>query len=137
MSRKTARVAAVQMVFEALFGGDGGNETLIDLIGLEPIEEDLAFARQLSGGVREHAQEIDGLISDHLKGWTLDRISRVSHAVMRVAVYELLYEKDVPAGAVIKEAVSIAQRFDEEGEGRFVNGVLSGILKDTKPEAAE
>ena len=137
MSRKTARIAAVQMVFESLFAGDGGDDTLLGLIGFQQEEDDLAFVERLCKGVEEHAQELDAMISAHLKNWTLDRISRVAHAAMRVAVYELKYEQDVPAGAVIKEAVQITQRFDEEGEGRFVNGVLSGILKELRPEAAE
>ncbi len=137
MSRKTARIAAVQLVFESLFQGDGGDDTLLGLIGFEQEGDDIAFVDRLCKGVEEHAGEIDAMISSHLKNWTLDRISRVAHAAMRVAVYELKYEQDVPAGAVIKEAVQITQRFDEEGEGRFVNGVLSGILKELRPEAAE
>ncbi len=134
MSRKSARCAAMQLVFEDLFGGEGGEETLRDLIAYVPEEGEDAFIQGLVNGVREHVQEIDALIASHLRNWTMERISRVSHAALRLAVYELKWAGDAPAGVVIREAVQLTQRFDEEAEGRFVNGVLSGILKDMEAD---
>ena len=137
MSRKSARCAAMQLVFEDLFGGEGGQETLNELIAYVPEEGELEFIEGLVSGVREHAAEIDGMIASHLRGWTLDRISRVSRAALRLAVFELKWGGDVPAGAVIQEAVQLTQRFDEESEGRFVNGVLSSILRDLEENKAD
>ncbi len=134
MSRKTARQAAVQMVFEDLFGGEGGDDTLLGLIAFDPGEGDLEFIENVVRGVRAHGEEIDAIIAGHLKNWTLDRISGVAHAAMKVAIFEMKWQKDVPPGVVIREAVQITQRFDEDSEGRFVNGVLSSVLKETAPE---
>ena len=130
MSRKSARCAAMQMVFEDLFGGEGGEETLLGLIAYVPEEGEKEYIEGLVAGVREHAGEIDSLIASHLRNWTMERISRVSHAALRLAVYEMKWVPDVPKGVVIQEAVQLTQRFDEEAEGRFVNGVLSGILRE-------
>ncbi len=133
MSRKTARQAAVQMVFEELFGGESGEDTLRELIAFEPAEGDLEFIDSIVKGVREHSEEIDAVIAGHLKNWTLDRISNVAHAAMKVAIYEMKWQKDVPAGVAIREAVQLTQRFDEDAEGRFVNGVLSSVLREMTP----
>ena len=137
MSRKTARQAAVQMVFESLFGGDGGDDTLTGLISFEPAEGDMEYVQSVVNGVREHGEEIDGIIAGHLKNWTLDRISNVSHAAMKVANYEMKWQKDAPPGVIIREAVQLTQRFDEDSEGRFVNGVLSSVLKEMAPEGSQ
>ena len=137
MSRKAARQAAVQMVFEELFGGEGGEETLRELIAFEPGEGDMEYIRDVVDGVRKHGEEIDGIIAGHLKNWTLDRISNVAHAAMKVAIYEMKWQKDVPPGVVIREAVQVTQRFDEDSEGRFVNGVLSSVLKESTPAESE
>ena len=135
MSRKTARMAAVQMCFADLFGGESDEETLRDLVEFQGDEGDDSFILDTVQGVRRESENLDETISLHLKNWTMERISRVSHAALRVAVYEMSHGRDVPAGVVIKEAVQITQRLDEESEGRFVNGVLSGILRDMEPEA--
>ena len=130
MSRKSARAAAVQMVFENMFGGDGGEETLRDLIEFNPEEGDQAFIDGLISGVENHAAEIDSAIEKCLKGWTIDRISKVDHAVLRVAAYELCYSRETPDAVVINEAVALAQRFDVPTAGKFVNGVLATMLKE-------
>ena len=56
---------------------------------------------------------------------------------MKVAIYEMKWQKDVPPGVIIREAVQLTQRFDEDSEGRFVNGVLSSVLKEMAPEGSE
>ena len=128
MSRKSARAAAVQMVFENMLGGDGGEETLRGLIEFVPEEDDLDFINALLSGVEAHAEELDALIEKCLKGWTLDRIAKVDLAVMRVAGYELCYARQTPDAVVINEAVALAQRFDSPTAAKFVNGVLATLL---------
>lgn len=128
MSRKSARAAAVQMVFENMLGGDGGEETLRGLIEFTPEEDDQAYLDALLAGVEKHADQLDETIEKCLKGWSLDRIARVDRAVLRVAVYELCYARETPDAVVINEAVALAQRFDVPQAGKFVNGVLSSVL---------
>lgn len=129
MSRKSARAAAVQMVFENMLGGDGGEDTLQGLIAFTPEEGDTAFIDQLLHGVEENAFAIDDLIEQNLKGWALNRIAKVDQAVLRVAIYELCYDRSTPAAVVINEAVTLAQRFNTPNAGKFVNGVLSAVLE--------
>lgn len=130
MSRKSARAAAVQMVFESMLGGDGGEETLRGLIEFAPEADDQQFIDGILSGVAAHAEEIDAAIEGALKGWTLDRISKVDRAVLRVAVYELCFARETPDAVVINEAVALAQRFDVPASAKFVNGVLSTLLKN-------
>lgn len=129
MSRKSARAAAVQMVFENMLGGDGGEDTLQGLIAFTPEEGDTAFIDQLLHGVEENAFAIDDLIEQNLKGWALSRIAKVDQAVLRVAIYELCYLRQTPDAVVINEAVTLAQRFNTPNAGKFVNGVLSAVLE--------
>lgn len=135
MARRLARAAAMQLVFENMLGGDGGQETLRDLIEFQPEGDDQAFIDGVLHGTQEHADEIDATIAKYLKDWSLERISKVAHAVLRVAVYELTWG-DTPRNVVVSEAVALAQRFDSPEGGKFVNGVLSSVLRDL-PETAQ
>lgn len=128
MSRKSARAAAVQMVYEQMLGGEGGEETLRGLIEFTPEEDDQAYIDSMLSGVAAHETELDGRIEKCLKGWTLDRIAKVDRAVLRVAAYELCLDRKTPDAVVINEAVALAQRFDSPTAAKFVNGVLSTLL---------
>ena len=130
MARKSARAAAVQMVFENMLGGDGGEETLRGLIEFTPEEDDQQYIDALLGGVEENAAALDARIEKCLKGWTLDRIAKVDLAVLRVAAYELCCARETPDAVVINEAVALAQRYDSPTAAKFVNGVLSTLLAD-------
>lgn len=136
MSRKSARAAAVQMVFENMLGGDGGDETLQGLIAFAPEDDDKAYIDQLLAGVEENAEMLDSMIEEHLKGWALSRIAKVDHAVLRVAIWELCFEKATPDAVIINEAVTLAQRFNTPRAGKFVNGVLSSVLEKRNGEQA-
>ena len=128
MARKSARSAAVQMVFENMLGGEGGEETLRGLIEFAPEEDDQKYIDSLLAGVAAHGSELDAQIEKCLKGWTLDRIAKVDLAVLRVAAWELCHDRQTPDAVVINEAVALAQRFDSPTAAKFVNGVLSTLL---------
>ena len=131
MARKAARIAAVQMVYEHMLGGDGGAETLGGLIAFEPENDDQAFIDRLVNGVNDHAADIDAEIEKRLKDWTMERIAKVDLAVLRVAVYELMFDKnETPVSVVINEAVRITQKYSTERSGSFVNGVLRGVADE-------
>ena len=129
MARRSARAAAVQMVYESMLGGDGGEETLRELIEFTPEGNDQAYIDSIVNGVREKAAELDEIISAHLVGWTLERISRVDLSILRAAIYELTYIKDSPESVICSEAVALANRFSTENSGRFINGVLGAFLR--------
>lgn len=136
MARKSARAAAVQMVFENMLGGDGGEDTLRGLIEFTPDGEDQDFIDGILAGVEAHGEELDQAIEKNLKGWTLDRISKVDQAVLRVAIYEMCFDGTTPDPVVINEAVALAQRFDTPQAGKFVNGVLSAVLAEKNDQGA-
>lgn len=147
MSRKTARIAAMQMIYEQLSGGDGGEESLavayetlreeqdLSVNKNDPTVADRAYVQKLLGGVLEHLDEIDEAIAKQSRNWSPDRMPKVDLTIMRMAVWELLYEEDVPGSVVINEAVEIAKRFCDDGADRFINGVLGTILREK--EAAQ
>ena len=94
MARRSARAAAVQMVYENMLGGDGGEDTLRGLIEFEPEGDDQEYIDRIVGGVAQKKDELDHLISGYLKDWTIDRIARVDLSILRVSLYELLYETE-------------------------------------------
>ena len=102
MARPIAREAAMQLVFEQLFGGEATAETLVDLIDYKPGEKDSTYIDTVVSGVKEHAEQLDGEIAACLRGWTLARLSRVDLAIMRLAVYEMQYS-GLPAAVAINE----------------------------------
>ena len=134
MARKSARTAAVQMVYEQMLGGDGGEETLRELIEFTPEDDDQVYIDGILQGVREHEAHLDETIEKCLKGWTLDRIAKVDRAVLRVAAFELCYARQTPDAVVINEAVALAQRYDCPTAGKFVNGVLATLLANRDAE---
>jgi len=78
----------------------------------------------------EHARDIDRLLIRYLKGWTMDRLSRVDRQILRLAVYEMLIRGDTPPKVAVNEAIELAKHFGTEESGRFVNGVLGRMLKE-------
>ena len=82
----------------------------------------------------EHAAELDGYIEKYARGWRFERISLVASAIMRVAMYEILYMPDIPAGVAINEAVEIAKKYEEPETVRFLNGILGSFAREEVKE---
>ena len=89
-----------------------------------------AYAEQLVRGVRANLADIDALIGQSSRNWRLERMARVDRNLLRLAVYELKYEADVPAKAAINEAIEIAKRFGTAESPAFINGILDKCLVD-------
>jgi N utilization substance protein B len=85
------------------------------------------YAESLVRGVVEHQGRIDGLLTEHSRGWTLERMPAVDRTILRIAVYELLYSLDVPPAVVVNEAVDAAKLLSTDDSPKFVNGVLGGL----------
>ena len=92
-------------------------------------EQALEYARILFEGALEHRDEIDTLIRSKAEHWRLERMPAVDRNILRLAVYEFLYQEDVPQLVIINEAIELAKRFGAEDSSRFVNGLLDGLLK--------
>lgn len=93
------------------------------------------FTRELAEGTAAHREELDELISRHSRGWPLERIAPLERNIMRVALYEAIYEDDVPVEVAIDEAVELAKEFCGADAPGFVNGVLGAAVPDAGPRA--
>ena len=83
-------------------------------------------------GILEHLDEIDGELNEYSQGWKTSRMSRVDLTALRLAVYEMKFDEDIPTGVAINEAVELAKRFGGEDSGSFVNGILGKIASGKK-----
>lgn len=128
MDRKEARACAMKLVYEWELGGDGGEETRIGLLELTPYEHESDYMEQLFAGVVDNCALLDDAISAQLKGWTIERLSRVDLAILRVAAYELILGKQSSAVA-INEAVVLAEQYSTDKAPSFINGVLGSIVR--------
>ena len=95
-----------------------------------------AFGRQLLTAVQDHAQELDAIITDHLKGWTLSRVPRVSLVALRLALAEMLYGNERKTGVAINEAVELVKKYGSDNDYQFVNGLLGAVARE-REESAE
>ncbi|MDH3255379.1 MAG: transcription antitermination factor NusB [Acidobacteriota bacterium] len=142
--RRRGREMALQMLYQSECGRSAGSEVLARFdpssfgddnkngAGADAGRRDgraLEYARELFAGTIEHQQEIDSLIRSQAEHWRLERMPAVDRNILRLAAFEFLYEVDVPKLVVINEAIELAKRFGSEDSGRFVNGLLDGLLK--------
>lgn len=135
-NRHLGRIIALQTLFEQDFRRAAG-DTDFDLEGVlarnitryQATVDDKDFIERLVRGVAEHEQELDAELQPVAPEWPIDQIARMDRVVLRIGLYELKYEKDVPAKVVINEAVELAKAFGSENSSKFVNGVLGTLLR--------
>ena len=132
LSRRKARILAFQALFQWEFN-KASLEQLNEFQWSSKAEslgdEDLLFSRLLVAGTLEELEQIDKLIANQSTNWELKRVNKVDLAILRISVYSLLYQKDIPANITIDEAIEIAREYGTDESFRFVNGVLDGIRK--------
>lgn len=129
MKRHESREQAFLLIFESNFK----NETIEQIIENAQISRSIkisSFARKVFNGVCEHKESIDKVIEDNTIGWKKNRISKVALSVMRLAVYEMLYEDDIPKSVSINEAVELTKKYSTKDEASFINGVLGAAAKE-------
>ena len=131
-ARSKARKRAVDVLYEADVRGDDRLALLRDRIetGNPPVPEHTV---RLVEGVAEHAARIDELISQHAKGWALERLPDVDRAILRMSVFELLWVDDVPDAVVVDEAIELARTLSTDDSPAYVNGVLGAVLDAEVP----
>lgn len=148
MSRITARTAAMQLIYEKLSGGTGGDESLlmvydelrqdgvpgVESVGKnEPNSADRAYIAQALEGVLRNRETIDARISEAAEGWTTERMPLVDLTIMRLAVWEMMFVPDVPGNVSIAEALELTERYSDPDDKKFVNGVLGTIYRSLEP----
>ena len=130
-ARTKARKRAVDVLYEADVRGRDVLSVLSDRMETPPPVPEHTV--RLVEGVAEHAARIDALIEAHASNWQLDRLPDVDRAILRMAVFELLWADDVPDAVVIDEAVELAKALSTDESPAFVNGVLGAILAAEVP----
>ncbi len=132
MTRREAREALFGLIYEIPFHKEDNTAELVDKECEMRLLDD-PYIKEGAVGIFENIDEIDALISESAIGWKLERLSRVSHAIMRLGCYEMLYT-DLPVKIAINEAVELAKKFDHDQSPSFINGILNSIAdkKDLK-----
>lgn len=129
MTRSEAREQAFIVLFEKIFD----NESTIGQIVENATEAELikinAFAEALLKSVDENAELIDNTITEFSKGWSLERLPKVSLAILRLAIGEMKFVEDVPTGVSVNEAVELTKKYGTADDASYVNGVLGAVAK--------
>ena len=133
-ARSKARKRALDVLYEADIRGTSALDTAAERLAQAnpPVP---AYAVRLVEGVAAHRSRIDELMATYAQGWTLDRMPAVDRNIVRIGIYELLYEPDVPDAVAIDEAVELAKSLSTDESAGFVNGLLARVLQ-LKPSIA-
>lgn len=135
-NRHLGRIIALQTLYEQDFRHDVGDSTAsVDEIlkrnigRYQAMIDDKAFVKRLVSGVIKCQDELDGVLQPIAPEWPIDQIARMDRTILRIGLYELQYETDVPPKVVINEAVELAKSFGGESSSKFVNGVLGTFYR--------
>ncbi len=144
MIRNVAREIAMHLSYELSFTELTAEELIEQRLSSDRFEElapeyevygklpgpsQQGYIRRLVKGIAEHGYELDQYIEKYAKGWKFERIPLVAAAIMRLAMYEILYMPDIPNAASINEAVEIAKKYETEDVVRFINGILGTFVR--------
>jgi N utilization substance protein B len=132
-ARRKARVCALQMLFQYDVARPRVDDLIVtywDSFGEEAGDVARDFSNNLAVGAISHLEEIDNLIKLRAENWRINRMAVVDRNILRLAIYEFLYEPDTPKTVVINEALEIARRFSTFEATQFINGILDAIKRD-------
>ncbi|MFH0905231.1 MAG: transcription antitermination factor NusB [bacterium] len=130
-NRHFARIILMQSLYEWQQREGLDLEKIVErhLEKYEFAENNLVFIKKIAAGIREHAQSIDEIITAAAPEWPLPQIAQVDLATLRLAIFEILFDDEVPPKAAINEAVELAKTFGGENSSKFVNGVLGTVFR--------
>jgi transcription antitermination factor NusB len=128
-TRRKARELSIQILFAMEFMSVDQDE-MVELVckNFDSSRSARAFSGELVRGVRENIEHLDNVIRRSSKNWRIERMSIVDRSILRLAVYEMLYRKEIPYKVSIDEAVELGKRYGTEESGSFINGVLDNIF---------
>lgn len=143
-NRHLGRIIALQTLYEEEFRREAGDTTfeaqeiLQRNIGrYREMVDDIKFIEDLVNGVMKQAIELDAVLGPVAPEWPIDQIARMDRIVLRIGLYELKNEADVPPKVVINEAVELAKAFGGDNSSKFINGVLGTLLREQEAGAAK
>jgi len=144
MKRSAAREIAIRLCFAVSENPTDANELLSRVFEEEyyaslqeedalyktkPSKKQLEYITRLVTGISEHSAELDGYIEKYAVGWKFGRISRTAVAIMKLAMFEILYMPDIPDGAAINDAIELAKRYEPPETVSFINGILGSFSR--------
>jgi len=144
VSRRHARELALQVLFQLDVGHSDPDTALFQAFtreleteeGREALSDnDAQFARDLVQGTWERREAIDQLIVQYAKDWAVDRMAGVDRAILRLAIYEINHQGQIPKSVSADEAVELAKAFSTAESGKFVNGILGSVIRGLKQGA--
>ena len=152
MKRADARELAVHLIYGRGFTGEEPEQTVAlrlqkdyyanlaaenEVYSDRPSRAQLGYIDTVVAGVANRAEELNAHIQKFSIGWDVSRISRLTRSILQLAIYEILFVEDVPAGVAIAEAVRLAKKYDGDDTGSFVNGILGSFVRSLNAPAAE
>ncbi|MBE1446106.1 transcription antitermination factor NusB [Paenibacillus sp. OAS669] len=141
MRRRLARELALQSLYQMEMNEVSAREAIAHVVEEAQTEDEAQLTKEqdkiaahdvteLVEGTISRKERIDELLMDYLKGYKMDRLSKVDREILRLATYEMVYREDVPPKVVVNEAIELAKHFGSEESGKFVNGVLGKMIKE-------
>ena len=152
MTRSNARELAVHLIYGRVFTGEEPQQVVSTRLNKEyyaqlseenqvyserPSRAQMAYIDGVVSGVANREEDLNQLIQKFSIGWDVTRISRLTRAILQLAIFEILYVEDVPTGVAISEAVRLAKMYDGDDTGSFVNGILGSFARSLTTEAAQ
>jgi len=131
LERRKARKDALEILYEKEMTGQPLDQIIENRLVARG-EKASGFAIRLVKGVEEHREQIDNIIRTHTDNWALERMPIVDRNLIRIGLYEMLYEEDIPYSVSINEAVELAKIYGMEESSRFINGVLGKVASELK-----
>lgn len=130
MSRKIAREWAFKILYAIDIGKNTVEEAAEMVFSKSLSKENNDFIYDVVNGTLEHQTEIDTIIKEHSSGWDINRLPSTDRNILRLAIYEILYRKDIPISVSINEAVEMSKKYCDEQSYRFINGLLGNFAKE-------
>jgi transcription antitermination protein NusB len=131
-SRRDAREGALQALYEIEVGKVPSEEAFERMVAETELSHDLEeYARRVVDGVLEHRSEIDERIAGYLRDYDFSRLAAVDRNILRIGAFEILFVPEMPPAVTLNEAIEVAKRFSTAESGKFVNGVLAGLLRNS------
>ncbi len=152
MTRANARELAVHLIYSCIFTGEEPDQIIAarlekDYYSLlsdenqvyseRPSRAQRAYIDTVVSGVANRSDQLDEYIQKYAIDWDISRISKLTRAIMQLAIFEILFVEDVPVGVAISEAVRIAKMYDGDDTGAFVNGILGAFAREISTEVTQ
>lgn len=133
MSRRASRETSMKLLYQLDLQKEDKKEQIDEVLAEEGIDEkDKEYILDVIEGVHSNIEAIDSLIESGLKGWKLDRISKVELAILRLALYEMKYRDDIPAKVSFNEAIELTKKYVGNDKTAFINGLLGKYINESK-----